>query len=157
MMGNQNLPVSIAQLDPLELELLSGDESIEITISTRPDGGGTGKKTFRTTLNNVLGIYARRKDNPNDVTAEQVGSFTIEQMTAILKEKLGVDEVAVNSLRLGGSTKEQIIEEARSGTVNDSNNLGGLPAGDYVLNSELSTAFEKMAQSFDDMTVNIST
>lgn len=157
MMGDQNTPVSIAQLDPLELELLSGDESIEITISTRPDGGGTGKKTYRTTLNNVLGIYARRKDNPNDVTAEQVGSFTIEQMTAILKEKLGVDEVAVNSLRLGGSTKEQIIEEARSGTVNDSINLGGLPAGDYTLNSEFASALEKMTQSFDEMTVNIST
>jgi hypothetical protein len=156
MMGNQKIPVTIAQLDPLELELLSGDESIEITISTRPDGGGTGKKTFRTTLNNVISIYSRWKNNPNDVTAEQVGSYSIEQMTAILKEKLGVDGVAINSIRLDGSTKQEIIEETRSGKVNDSYNLGGLPAGDYTLNSEFANALEKVAQSFDDMTMNIS-
>lgn len=156
MMGDLNLPVSIAQLDPLELELLSGDESIEITISTRPDGGGTGKKTFRTTLNNVVGIYARRGDNPNNVTAAQVGSYTIEQITALLKEKLGIDGIAVNSLRLEGKTKQEVIEEARSGTVSNSNNLGGLPFGDYTLNSEFANALEKMALSIDDMTANIS-
>lgn len=156
MMGNLNVPVTIAQLDPLELERLSGDESIEITISTRPGGGGTGKKTFRTTLNNVIGIYARRGDNPNNVTAEQVGSYTIEQITALLKEKLGVDEIAVNSLRLEGKTKQEVIDEARSGTVNDSNNLGGIPFGDYTLNSEFANALDKMALSIDDMTANIS-
>ena len=156
-MGNPNLTVSIAQLDPLELELLSGDDSIEITIATRPDGGGTRKKSYRTTLNSVMGIYSRRKDNPNQVTAEQVGAYTIEQITQLLKEKLGVDEIAVNSLKLDGITKEEIIAEARSGTTNDSNHLGGLPAEDYTLNTEFSNALDKLADSFDEITVNIST
>lgn len=156
-MGNQNLTVSIAQLDPLELDQLSGDDSIEISIATRLDGGGTGRKSFRTTLNSVLGIYAARRDNPNKVTAEQVNAYTIEQMVELLKDKLGVDDVAVNSLKLDGSTKEEIIAEAKAGTVNDSNNLGGRPAGDYTLNDELDTAFKKIALEFDDMTENIST
>lgn len=155
-MGNQNLTVSIAQLDPLEQELLSGDDSIEITIATRADGGGTGKKTFRTTLNSVLSIYANRRDNPNQVTAAQVDAYTIEQITNILQDKLGVNGIAVNSMRLDGSTKEEIIAEARAGTVHDSDNLGGRPAVDYATNDDINVVLDGLAGSFDDLTVAIS-
>lgn len=156
-MGNQNLTVSIAQLDPLENELLSGDDSIEITVSTRPSAyQPEGKKTFRTTLNSVLAIYAGRRNNPNQVTAEQVNSYTIEQVTDLLRDKLGVDGVAVNALRLDGSTKEEIITEARAGTVNDSNNLGGKPASDYATNDDLNEVLTGITQSFDDLTDVIS-
>lgn len=155
-MGNQNLTVSIAQLDPLEQELLSGDDSIEITIATRADGGGTGKKTFRTTLNSVLSIYANRRDNPNQVTAAQVDAYTIEQITNILQDKLGVNGIAVNSMRLDGSTKEEIIVEARAGTVHDSDNLGGRPAVDYATNDDINVVLDGLAGSFDDLTVAIS-
>ena len=155
-MGNQNLTVSIAQLDPLEQELLSGDDSIEITIATRADGGGTGKKTFRTTLNSVLSIYANRRDNPNQVTAAQVDAYTIEQITNILQDKLGVNGIAVNSMRLDGSTKEEIIAEARAGTVHDSDNLGGRPAVDYATNDDINVVLDGLAGSFDDLTDAIS-
>lgn len=155
MAGQEQVAVSISQLDPLEMELLSGDDSIEITIATRPDGGGTGKKTFRTTLNSVLSIYARRQDNPNKVTAEQVGAYTIEQATELLKEKLGVNDVAINSLKLDGATKEEIIEEARAGTVHDSTNLGGRPADDYTLNLDFNAALDGLKVSFDEMTESI--
>lgn len=155
-MGNQNLTVSIAQLDPLEQELLSGDDSIEITIATRADGGGTGKKTFRTTLNSVLSIYANRRDNPNQVTAAQVDAYTIEQITNILQDKLGVNGIAVNSMRLDGSTKEEIIAEARAGTVHDSDNLGGRPAVDYATNDDINVVLDGLAGSFDDLTIAIS-
>lgn len=155
-MDNQNLTVSIAQLDPLEQELLSGDDSIEITIATRADGGGTGKKTFRTTLNSVLSIYANRRDNPNQVTAAQVDAYTIEQITNILQDKLGVNGIAVNSMRLDGATKEEIIAEARAGTVHDSDNLGGRPAVDYATNDDINVVLDGLAGSFDDLTVAIS-
>lgn len=156
VMGNLNIPVTIAQLDPLEQGLLTGDESVEITIATRPDGGGSGKKTYRTTVNSLMSIYGRLKNNPNDVTAEQVGTYTTAQIIELLKEKLGVEDVAINSLRLEGSTKQEVIEEARSGTVNDSTHLGGLPFGDYTLNVDFADALEQLSESIDDMTVNIS-
>lgn len=155
-MGNQSLTVTIAQLDPLELELLSGDDSIEITTSTRPNGGLPVKKTYRTTLNSVLSIYARRRDNPNQVTAEQVGTYSIEQIAALLKEKLGVDGIAVNSLKLDGATKSEIIAEARAGTVENSSNLGGRPAADYLLSDEFNVALTGLRASFDDLTAEIS-
>ena len=155
-MGNQNLTVSIAQLDPLEQELLSGDDSIEITIATRADGGGTGKKTFRTTLNSVLSIYANRRDNPNQVTAAQVDAYTIEQITNILQDKLGVNGIAVNSMKLDGATKEEIIAEARAGTVHDSDNLGGRPAADYATNGDINVVLDGLAGSFDELTDAIS-
>lgn len=147
---------TIAQLDPLEGELLSGDDSIEITISTRPGESGPGKKSFRTTLNSVLGIYAKRRDNPNQVTAAQVNAFTIEQIQALLEEKLGVDGIAVNSLKLDGATKQEIIQEARAGTAHNADNLGGIAAEDYTTHEEYFDALDGLTQSFTDMATAIS-
>jgi len=150
-----NVPqvVTIAQLPPLEPDLLSGDDSIEITISTRADGGaGMPKRTYRTTLNAVLSIYAKRRDNPNQVTAEQVGSYTIEQIKALLEEKLGVTDIAVNSMRLDGRTRQEIVEEARQGTASNSENLAGRPATDYLLVNEFEHALVEVTKSIDELT-----
>jgi len=150
-MGDQSLTVTIAQLPPLEDELLSGEDSIEITVSTRADGGaGFVKKTYRTTLNAVLGIYAKRRDNPNQVTAEQVGTFTVDEIRVLLEEKLGVNGIAVNALKLEGMTRQEIVEEARQGTVNDALNLGGLPASDYLLVDQFEVALTEVTQSIND-------
>lgn len=156
-MSNHSLTATIAQLDPLEGELLTGDDSIEVSIATRPsDLCGPGKKSFRTTLNSVLAIYGKRRDNPNQVTAAQVGAYTIEEVTALLKDKLGVEGIAVNSLKLEGSTKAEIIAEARAGTVHNADNLGGKPACAYVLNANLDQAWQKLACQIDEMTADIS-
>lgn len=156
-MGDQNLTVSIAQLPQLDQELLSGEDSIEISISTRADGGaGFVKKSYRTTLNAVLSIYSSRRDNPNQVTADQVGTYTVEQIKALLEEKLGVDGIAVNSMKLDGMTRQEIVEEARQGTVYDANNLGGRPAEDYTLQVDFIGALAGMTQSINELTENIS-
>lgn len=150
------LTSTIGQLPPLEPELLSGDDSIEITVSTRTDGGaGMGKKTYRTTLNAVLSIYARRRDNPNEVTAAQVGTYTLEQIEELLKGKLGVEGVAVNSMQLDGKSRQEIIEEARQGQVEDSRNLGGLPAEDYLLVRQYEASLDNVTESIQTMTENI--
>ena len=156
-MSNQSLTATIAQLPLLEEHLLSGDDSIEITIATRSDGGeGYERKSFRTTLNNVLSIYAARRDNPNQVTASQVGSYTIEQVQALLEEKLGIDGIAVNSLKLDGKTRQEIVEEARQGTVNDALNLGGRPAEDYLLVDQFESALVDLTNSINQLTADIS-
>ncbi len=153
MVDNVPQVVTIGQLPPLEPELLSGDDSIEITVSTRADGGaGLVKKTYRTTLNAVLSIYARRRDNPNQVTAEQVGSYTIEQIQALLGEKLGITDVAVNSMRLDGKSRQEIVEEARQGTASNSEHLAGRPATDFLLVEEFEHALVEVTKSIDDLT-----
>ncbi len=156
-MGDQSLTVSIAQLPPLDPQLLSGEDSVEITISTRADGGaGVAKKTYRTTLNAILKIYAARRDNPNQVTAEQVGALTVEQVRALLAEKLGVNDIAVNALKLDGKTRQEIVEEARAGTANDAHNLGGRPAEDYLLVDSFQSVMMNVTQSIDELADSIS-
>lgn len=157
-MGDQSLTVSIAQLPPLDPQLLSGEDSVEITISTRADGGvGFAKKTYRTTLNAILKIYAGRRDNPNQVTAEQVGALTVEQVRALLAEKLGVNDVAVNALKLDGKTRQEIVEEARAGTVEDARNLGGLPAEEYLLVDSFQSVMTNVTLSIDELADSLST
>jgi hypothetical protein len=125
---------TIGQLTPIDSNLLSVEDSVEITVSTRVDGGeGLAKKTYRTSIGAILGIFAARRDNPNQVTAEQVGSYTVQAITDLLREKLGVDDVAVDALKLDGKTRSEIIAEAREGVSYDSQNLGGRPASAYVL------------------------
>lgn len=106
----QSWTSTIGQLTPIDPELLSGEDSVEITVSTRADGGaGLVKKTYRTSINAILSIFAARRDNPNQVTAEQTGSFTKEQIIDLLKEKLGAEEVAVDALKLGGKLAEDYM------------------------------------------------
>lgn len=158
-MADQNklMTTTIGQMTPMDPELLSGEDSIEITVTTRSDGGnGLAKKTYRTTLNAVLSLYARRRDNPNEVTAAQVGTYTVAEITALLESKLGVEGVAVNALRLEGYTRQEIIEQARAGTVENARHLGGLPASDYLQVNDFETALVRVKESIDELTEAIS-
>jgi len=146
-------------IDALDLmDTIDGDESIEITIATRADGGGNGKKSYRTTINHVLAVYGALRNNPNQVTAAQVGAYTKEEIVQFLQQKLGVSDIAVNSRRLEGSSKQEVIDEARNGTVADSNKLGGLDASEYTKNTDidqildtLTDAINEQASSFQPM------
>lgn len=145
--------ITIGQLPPLGPELLSGDDSIEITVSTRADGGaGMAKKTYRTTLNAVLSIYAKRRDNPNQVTAEQVGTYTLEQIQVLLEGKLGIRDIAVDSVRLDGMTRQEIVEEVRQGTVHNAERLGDRPADDYLLVEQFEHTLDEVTKSIDALT-----
>lgn len=93
----QSWTSTIGQLTPIDPSLLNGEESVEITTSTRADGGeGQPKKTYRATIYDILEVYAARRDNPNKVTAEQVGA-------------LGKDDAAVDALKLGGKPAEEYL------------------------------------------------
>lgn len=143
---------TIGQLTPIDPERLSGEDSVEITVSTRSDGGvGMAKKTYRTNFNAILAIFAARRDNPNQVTAAQVGSYTIQEIEDLLKDKLGVDDVAVNALKLDGRTREEIIDEARQGISYDALHLGGMPADSYVLKEDYLAGIDGVKQYTDDL------
>lgn len=109
--------IKIVQME--YMDTLDGDESIEITTATRVDGGGPmgTKKTYRVKLNDVLELYAARRDNPNQVTAAQVGAFSQAQITTLLEGYLTANGTAVNADRLGGQTLLQVIDAARDGLV----------------------------------------
>lgn len=155
-MGNQSLTATIAQLPPLESTLLTGRDSLEITISTRADGGaGFEKKSYRVTVDDVLRIYGERRDNPNKVTAEQVGAYTIEEILELLEGKLGVGAVAVDSERLGGMTRQEIVEEIRQGTVKNAEQLGGIPAEGYVQVVEFDLSVEGVTDHVNALTQEI--
>lgn len=135
-MADPNVPESwtstIGQLTPLESSLLSGEDSVEITVSTRADGGADlVKKTYRTNINAILSIFAARRDNPNQVTAEQVGTFTKEEIEDFLRQKLGAEEVAVDALRLGGKLAEEylLVAEFQQSLINVTDGINELASG----------------------------
>lgn len=149
---NQQWTATIGQLTPIDPERLSGEDSVEITVVTRVDGGaGMEKKTYRTNLNAILSIFATRRDNPNQVTAAQVGSYTIAEIQNLLMDKLGVDGVAVNALKLDGMAREEIVNEARQGTSLDSLSLGGKPASSYLLVEDYLTGLAEAKEYTDDL------
>ncbi|MNZ16795.1 hypothetical protein D3C78_337750 [compost metagenome] len=149
---------TIFQLPPIDPEQLSGEDSVEITVRTRADGGvGLVKKTYRTSINAILTIFAARRDNPNQVTAAQVGSYTIQEITDLLKEKLGVEDVAVNALKLDGKTREEIIAEARDGTVKNSEQLAGVDASEYLLREEFQQVMVNVTSDIVDIAVDVET
>ncbi|QTH80206.1 hypothetical protein PA10_00006 [Pseudomonas phage pPa_SNUABM_DT01] len=162
-MAEENPPVpandwtaTIFQLPPIDPEQLSGEDSIEITVRTRADGGaGMEKKTYRTTINAILAIFAARRDNPNQVTAAQVGTFSRTEIEDLLKEKLGVEDIAVNALKLDGKTREEIITEARDGTVKDSEQLGGVNASEYLLRDEFQQVMTNVTNDIDDIAAGL--
>lgn len=121
---------TIGQLTPIDPSLLSGEESVELTVTTREDGGaGMVKKTYRARIYDLLSIYAARRDNPNQVTAEQVGAMTEERTQELLDGKLGADEVAVDALKLGGKLAE-----------------------DYLLVAEFQQTLQNVTRDIDDIT-----
>lgn len=138
-------------IDALDLmDIIEGDESIEITIATRADGGGNGKKSYRTTINHVLAVFGARRDNPNQVTASQTGAYTKEEIVQLLQQKLGVSDIAVNSRRLEGSSKQEVIDEARNGTVANSNKLGGMDASAYSKVTDLDQVLDTLTEAINE-------
>lgn len=127
---------------------LSGAESIEISMPVTLANGQVTHRTFKTTLNDLLRIYSLRQDNPNGVTAEQVGAYTIEQVEDLLSKKMGLNDIAVNSLRLDGMTKQEIIDEARNGTSADSMRLGGESIEYFATDADYNELVDILTQSF---------
>lgn len=139
--------VTIANLPPAHT-ILTGTELIEIDMPFTLANGQVTTKSYKTTLNDLLAIYGRMRDNPNRVTAAQVGSYTIAQVEELLRSKLSVTDAAINSMKLDGYTRQQIIEEARNGTVADSMRLGGQLPEYYSTGGDFDTLVDQLTESF---------
>jgi hypothetical protein len=139
--------VTISNL-PSASTILTGTESIEIDMLVPLANGQMTTKTFKTTLNDLLAIYGRSRDNPNRVTAVQVGSYTIAQVEDLLRSKLSVTDAAINSMKLDGVTRQQIIEEARNGTVANSMRLGGELPEFYSTGNDYDNLVNQLTDSF---------
>lgn len=101
---------TIGELPPLDPKVLSGEEAVEITTSTCTDPGPEGApRSRRISLDDLLSLYAKRRDNPNHVTAEQVGSLTEKQIRDLLEEKLDAGAVAKDSEKLGGKNASEYL------------------------------------------------
>jgi wobble nucleotide-excising tRNase len=139
--------VTISDL-PSVPTILNGTESIEIDMPLTLANGQVTTKTFKTTLNDLLAIYGRMRDNPNRVTSAQVGSYSIAQIEDLLRTKLSVSEAAINSMKLDGVTRQQIVEEARNGTVANSMRLGGELPEFYSTDNDFTALVNQLTDSF---------
>lgn len=61
--------------------------------------------------------FRNRRDNPHGVTAAQTGAYTKAEANNLLAEKLGRDEIAIDSARFGGMTFTEAKEDILTGTA----------------------------------------
>lgn len=139
--------VGIEDLNPLNT--VRGDELLEITVPVTLANGQKTHRSFNTTVNKLLALYGSLRNNPNGVTASQTGAYTIEEVNQIIASKFGEDGAAFNAMRLDGSTKQEIIEEARAGTAANSERLGGQTPDHYAKTQEFDALVDTMIETFN--------
>jgi len=66
----------------------------------------------------LVNVHANRTDNPHSVTAAQVGSYTTAQTDQLLLAKLGVNDTATNSGKLGGYSVTDLQNLLTQSSVN---------------------------------------
>lgn len=70
--------------------------------------------------------YVARRDNPNQVTAAQVGAYSWPQVDSLLNGYLAIDGKAVDTELFDGKTPAQYMAQVLAGTAANSNLLAGL-------------------------------
>lgn len=76
--------------------------------------------------------FVARRDNPNQVTAEQVNSFTKEQVTALLANYLIKTAAAHDTFRFDNKTAEQFKTWVLEGTASNASRLDGLSLSQVI-------------------------
>lgn len=70
------------------------------------------KEAITALVGNDLSAHISNLNNPHQTTAAQVGAYTTAQTNSLLAQKLGINDTAVNSGKLGGSTLAQVLQSA---------------------------------------------
>lgn len=147
-MANQLIPgLGIEDLNPHDT--IAGDELIEVSVPRILENGQKTFLSLHTTVNSILRLYSSRTDNPNSVTASQTGAYTTDEVNAIIESRFGSGVAALNALKLDGSSKQEIIDEARNGTVADSLKLGGELADRFAKSDDIHQLIDVMVDSFN--------
>ncbi len=148
-MASQSIPgLGIEDLNPLDT--IGGDELIEVSVKRTLENNQVTYLSLSTTVNDILNLYASNRNNPNGVTASQTGAYTIAEVDEILASRFGSGVAALNALKLEGSSKQEIIEEARNGLVADSQKLGGQTPDYYVNTDDMGTIIDAVVVSLNN-------
>ena len=84
--------------------------------------------------------FKDRRDNPNQVTASQVGTYSANELDVKLVTKLDDTAVAFDSYRFGGMDYQQVKADILSGTANNSAMLGGRTVDQIVQDIQLAAS-----------------
>lgn len=84
--------------------------------------------------------FKDRRDNPNQVTASQVGTYSAKELDVKLVTKLDDTAVAFDSYRFGGMDYQQVKADILSGTANNSAMLGGRTVNQIVQDIQLAAS-----------------
>lgn len=71
-----------------------------------------------------IGAHVGNYNNPHQVTAAQVGSYTTAEVDALLDQYLPLNGTASNSSKLGGKTLQEVIDQITGSSI-DAATLGG--------------------------------
>lgn len=134
-------------------ETIAGDELIEVSVPRILENGQKTFLSLHTTVNDILRLYSSRTDNPNSVTASQTGAYTIAEIDAILESRFGSGVAALNAMKLEGSSKQEIIDEARNGTAANSLMLGGELPSHFAKTGDVDELIDVMVESFNQFEV----
>jgi len=134
-------------------DTIDGDELIEVSVPVVLANGQRTHLSKHTTVNDILRLYGSLRNNPNQVTASQTGAYTIEEVNAIIESRFGSGIAALNALKLEGSSKQEIIEEARAVTAANSERLGGELPDHYAKTDDVDLLIDTMVVSFNNFEI----
>lgn len=110
----------------------------------------TTAKEIQVLVGETLQFHIGDKTNPHGVTADQIGTYTKQQIDQSLTAKLDRLATAADSGKLGGFTYTQLVNTILGSTVANSNAVNGYSAQDIINTIQAGTV--KNATQFDGKT-----
>jgi len=93
----------------------------------------TTKEAIAAVTGTVLESHVNDFENPHQVSAEQVGAYTIAEIDSITTGLLPTDGVAYDASRVFGLLKPDLAADILTGTAFDSDRVGGLTVPDLIV------------------------
>lgn len=101
------------------------EEAINGTASNRFMTPATTSAVLATLVGEEVSSHAGRRDNPHEVTAEQIGALTQQQLTQQLNGYLPVGGTAANTSKFDGRTYQELVADLSGGVADDTQRFGG--------------------------------
>lgn len=103
----------------------SVEEAINGTASNRFMTPATTVAVMATLVGEEVSGHAGRRDNPHEVTAEQIGALTQQQLTQQLNGYLPVGGTAANTSKFDGRSYQELVADLSGGVADDTQRFGG--------------------------------
>ncbi len=128
------------------------EEAINGQASNRFMTPATTAAMLATIVGDEVSSHAGRRDNPHEVTAEQIGAITDEQLQSVLSNYLAANGTAVNASALGGRTYQELVSMMSGGTADNTLRFNGMTY-DEVLEA-YTTEIAPLATALEGKTVD---